>query len=82
LSYREKNEKSQERHGWPIFRLQLTCFCVPSFQDLFKKFVFRLVQNSTLDFSEHGRARFWQRQARGFLTRTTHLKKHSNGMYK
>ena len=26
LSKREKNQKSHECHGWPIFRLQLICF--------------------------------------------------------
>jgi len=39
----------------PIFRLQCTCFCVPSFQDLF---VFRLVQNPPPGFFQTGSGAF------------------------
>ena len=39
----------------PIFWLQFTCFCVPSFQDLF---VFRLVQNPPPGFLKTGSGAF------------------------
>jgi len=69
----------QARSILPTFRLRLTCFCVPSFQDLF---VFHLVQKFPPGFFRTGSGTFPAASSARAFDVTIHRNKAPSSVYK